>query len=63
MWDLEVYPIIHAHKIIVHIDEKRQALGIEKARDRILVDMAARRNLETAYAYEQFGCHWFFEAK
>ena len=48
MWDLEVDPIKHAQKMIAHIDKKRQALGIDKARDRILVDMAARRELETA---------------
>jgi carbon-monoxide dehydrogenase catalytic subunit len=48
MWDLEVDPIKHARKMIAHIDKKRQALGIDKARDRILVDMAARRQLETA---------------
>jgi carbon-monoxide dehydrogenase catalytic subunit len=34
--------------MIAHIDKKRQALGIDKARDRIMVDMAARRELETA---------------
>jgi len=48
MWDLEVDPIKHVHKMIAHIDKKRQALGIDKARDRILVDMAARRELESA---------------
>jgi carbon-monoxide dehydrogenase catalytic subunit len=48
MWDLEVDPINHARKMIAHIDKKRQALGIDKARDRIMVDMAARRELETA---------------
>jgi carbon-monoxide dehydrogenase catalytic subunit len=48
MWDLEVDPIKHARKMIAHIDKKRQALGIDKARERILVDMAARRDLETA---------------
>ena len=36
------------NKMIAHIDKKRQALGIDKARDRILVDMAARRELESA---------------
>jgi carbon-monoxide dehydrogenase catalytic subunit len=36
------------NEMIVHIDKKRQALGIDKARDRILVDMAARRELESA---------------
>ena len=34
--------------MIAHIDKKRQALGIDKARERILVDMDARRELETA---------------
>ena len=48
MWDLEVDPIQHARKMIAHIDKKRQALGIDRARERILVDMAARRDLETA---------------
>jgi len=45
MWDLEIDPIKHARKMIAHIDKKRQALGIDKARDRILVDMASRRDL------------------
>ena len=48
MWDLEIDPIKHAHKMIAHIDKKRQALGIDKARERILVDMAARRDIEAA---------------
>jgi len=48
MWDLEIDPIKHAQKMIAHIDKKRQALGIDKARDRILVDMAARRDIEAA---------------
>jgi carbon-monoxide dehydrogenase catalytic subunit len=45
MWDLEVDPIAHARKMIAHIDAKRKALGIDKARERTLVDMAARRDL------------------
>jgi len=48
MWDLEIDPIKHAHKMIAHIDKKRQALGIDKTRERILVDMAARRDIEAA---------------
>jgi carbon-monoxide dehydrogenase catalytic subunit len=48
MWDLEVDPIKHAHKMIAHIDKKRQGLGIDRSRTRILVDMADRRALETA---------------
>ncbi len=46
MWDLEVDPIKHAHKMIDHIDKKRQALGIDKARERVLMDMADRQALE-----------------
>jgi len=48
MWDLEVDPVKHARKMIAHIDKKRKALGIDKARERTLVDMAARRELESA---------------
>jgi len=48
MWDLEVDPIKHARKMIAHIDKKRQALGIDRARERIMVDMATRRALENA---------------
>jgi len=48
MWDLEVDPIQHARKMIAHIDKKRKALGIDRARERILVDMDSRRALETA---------------
>ncbi len=47
-WDLEVDPIKHAHKMIAHIDKKRKELGIDKARERILVDMQARRDIEAA---------------
>jgi carbon-monoxide dehydrogenase catalytic subunit len=46
MWDLEVDPIAHAHKMIAHIDKKRKALGIDKARERVLMDMADRQRLE-----------------
>jgi carbon-monoxide dehydrogenase catalytic subunit len=48
MWDLEVDPIKHAHKMIAHIDNKRKALGIDKARERVLMDMSDRRDLEAA---------------
>ena len=48
MWDLEVDPIKHARKMIAHIDRKRSELGIDRARERIMVDMAARRELESA---------------
>lgn len=45
MWDFETEPINMAQKMIVYIDRKRKALGIDKARDRILYDMAMRREL------------------
>lgn len=45
MWDCEPDPIKHAHKMIAHIDKKRKALGIDKARDRVLMDMADRQAL------------------
>jgi anaerobic carbon-monoxide dehydrogenase catalytic subunit len=43
MWDLEVDPVLHARKMIAHIDKKRKALGIDRSRERVLVDMADRR--------------------
>jgi len=35
--------------MIAHIDKKRKALGIDKARDRVLMDMEDRREIEAAY--------------
>ncbi|MCF8095027.1 MAG: hypothetical protein K9J79_06650, partial [Desulfobacteraceae bacterium] len=46
MWDYEPDPIRHAHKMIAHIDAKRKVLGIDKARERVLMDMADRQQLE-----------------
>jgi len=43
MWDLEVDPVQHARKMIAHIDKKRKALGIDRKRERVMVDMADRR--------------------
>ena len=48
MWDLEADPIRHAQKMIAHIDKKRKDLGIDMARERVLMDMADRQKLETA---------------
>jgi len=45
MWDFEPDPIKMAAKMIAHIDKKRKALGIDKARERVLYDMAMRREL------------------
>ena len=47
-WDFEPDPIRHAHLMIDHIDGKRKALGIDKARERVLMDMADRQRLESA---------------
>jgi len=46
MWGFEKDPLEMARKMIAHIDKKRKALGIDKARDRVLMDMAMRRELE-----------------
>ncbi|MFW6415013.1 MAG: anaerobic carbon-monoxide dehydrogenase catalytic subunit [Thermodesulfobacteriota bacterium] len=45
-WGFAVDPYEMAGKIINHINEKRQKLGIHKAKERVLFDMAARRSLE-----------------
>jgi len=45
-WDLEADPIKHARLMIAHIDKKRKELGIDKARDRVLMDMADRQALD-----------------
>jgi carbon-monoxide dehydrogenase catalytic subunit len=45
-WDFEPDPVKAAQKMIAHIDKKRKALGIDKARERVLYDMEMRRELE-----------------
>jgi anaerobic carbon-monoxide dehydrogenase catalytic subunit len=45
-WDLIEDPYEMARKMIAHIDAKRKALGIDKARERVLMDMADRQKLE-----------------
>jgi anaerobic carbon-monoxide dehydrogenase catalytic subunit len=42
-WAFEMDPIKGAQMMIAHIDKKRKALGLDKARDRVLFDMAMRR--------------------
>lgn len=44
-WAFEPDPEKAARLMIEHIDKKRKALGIDKARERILVDMQNRREL------------------
>jgi carbon-monoxide dehydrogenase catalytic subunit len=46
MWAFEPDPSKAAKLMINHIDKKRKALGIDKARERVLYDMAMRRELE-----------------
>jgi carbon-monoxide dehydrogenase catalytic subunit len=45
MWAFEPDPLKAAHLMIEHIDQKRKALGIDKARERVLYDMEMRREL------------------
>jgi carbon-monoxide dehydrogenase catalytic subunit len=47
-WDLVTDPYEHAHKMIAHIDKKRAALGLDKAKERVLMDMADRQKLDAA---------------
>ncbi len=45
-WDMvEKDPYEMAKRCIAHIDAKRKALGIDKARERVLADMAMRREI------------------
>jgi carbon-monoxide dehydrogenase catalytic subunit len=44
-WDFAEDPKEMARKMIEHIDRKRKELGIDKARERVLYDMADRREL------------------
>ncbi len=46
MWAFEPDPIKAAQLMIEHIDKKRKALGIDKARERVLYDMAMRRDMD-----------------
>ena len=45
-WDLVEDPYEMARKMIAHINAKRKALGIDKARERVLMDMSDRQKLE-----------------
>ncbi len=46
-WAFEPDPVKAARLMIEHIDKKRKALGIDKARERVLYDMEMRRELES----------------
>jgi carbon-monoxide dehydrogenase catalytic subunit len=45
-WDFQPDPVKAAQLMIEHIDKKRKALGLDKARERVLYDMETRRKLE-----------------
>jgi len=47
-WGFTADPHEMAHMMIAHIDKKRKALGIDKDRERVLMDMKDRRELEAA---------------
>lgn len=47
-WGFSPDPYELAHMMIAHIDKKRKALGIDKARDRVLMDMSDRRDIDAA---------------
>jgi len=47
-WGFSADPYEMARLVIEHIDKKRKALSIDKARERVLMDMADRQKLEVA---------------
>jgi carbon-monoxide dehydrogenase catalytic subunit len=47
-WGFSADPYKMARMMIDHIDKKRRELGIDKARERILMDMASRREMDAA---------------
>jgi len=47
-WGFTPDPYEMAKMMIAHIDKKRKALGIDKTRERVLMDMADRQKLEAA---------------
>jgi carbon-monoxide dehydrogenase catalytic subunit len=48
MWAFEPDPIEAAKLMIAHIDRKRKALRLDRTRERVLFDMAIRRELAAA---------------
>jgi carbon-monoxide dehydrogenase catalytic subunit len=47
-WGFATDPFDIAKLMLDHIDKKRKALGIDKARERILMDMSDRREIDAA---------------
>jgi carbon-monoxide dehydrogenase catalytic subunit len=50
-WGFTADPYEMARMMIAHIDKKRKELGIDKARERVLMDMADRREIEAKYQH------------
>ena len=50
-WGFTADPHEMAKLMIAHIDKKRKELGIDKARERVLMDMADRREMEAKYQH------------
>jgi carbon-monoxide dehydrogenase catalytic subunit len=49
-WGFAVDPYEMARLMVTHIDERRKALGLDKARERVLMDMADRQKLDVEAA-------------
>ena len=47
-WGFATDPYEMARMMIAHIDKKRKALGIDKSRERVLMDMSDRRDINAA---------------
>ncbi len=47
-WDFEVDPVKGARMMIAHIDERRKALNLDSKKERVLMDMDMRREMELA---------------
>ena len=55
-WGFADNPQDMAKMIIAHIEKKREALGINKKKERVLMDMAMRRELEGGTGIAGAGC-------
>ncbi|NDY42530.1 anaerobic carbon-monoxide dehydrogenase catalytic subunit [Dissulfurirhabdus thermomarina] len=54
-WDVAQTSNEFANKMLDHINAKRKALGLDKKKERVLFDMAMRRELQTGL--QDVGCH------
>ncbi|NOR05258.1 MAG: carbon monoxide dehydrogenase, partial [Deltaproteobacteria bacterium] len=56
MWDMAETSNDFANKMIDKINQRRQGLGLDKKKERVLFDMAMRRELEATPLLD-VGCH------